>query len=147
MTLKVAVSWGELIDKITILEIKRDRLRDPGQLAHVETELAALVAARDEALTAAARDEALTAAARDDALSVAADIAAETEALRSINSALWEIEDDIRDHERRGDFGPGFIELARSVYITNDRRAAVKRQINDRLGSEIVEEKSYADYG
>ena len=129
MTLKVAVSWGELIDKITILEIKRDRLRDPGQLAHVETELAALVAARD------------------DALSVAADIAAETEALRSINSALWEIEDDIRDHERRGDFGPGFIELARSVYITNDRRAAVKRQINDRLGSEIVEEKSYADYG
>lgn len=138
MTLKVAVSWGELIDKITILEIKRDRLRDPGQLAHVETELAALVAARDEALTAAARD---------DALSVAADIAAETEALRSINSALWEIEDDIRDHERRGDFGPGFIELARSVYITNDRRAAVKRQINDRLGSEIVEEKSYADYG
>ena len=138
MTLKVAVSWGELIDKITILEIKRDRLRDPGQLAHVETELAALVAARAEALTAAARD---------DALSVAADIAAETEALRSINTALWEIEDDIRDHERRGDFGPGFIELARSVYITNDRRAAVKRQINDRLGSEIVEEKSYADYG
>ncbi|MDA0661386.1 MAG: DUF6165 family protein [Proteobacteria bacterium] len=138
MTLKVAVSWGELIDKITILEIKRDRLRDPGQLAHVETELAALVAARDEALTAAARD---------DALSVAADIAAETEALRSINTALWEIEDDIRDHERRGDFGPRFIELARSVYITNDRRAAVKRQINDRLGSEIVEEKSYADYG
>ena len=138
MTLKVAVSWGELIDKITILEIKRDRLRDPGQLAHVETELSALVAARDEALTAAARD---------DALSVAADIAAETEALRSINTALWEIEDDIRDHERRGDFGPRFIELARSVYITNDRRAAVKRQINDRLGSEIVEEKSYADYG
>ena len=136
MALKVAVSWGELIDKITILEIKRDRLRDPGQLAHVETELAALVAARDEALTAAARD---------DALSVAADIAAETEALRSINTALWEIEDDIRDHERRGDFGPGFIELARSVYITNDRRATVKRQINDRLGSEIVEEKSYAD--
>ncbi|MEX2617145.1 MAG: DUF6165 family protein [Alphaproteobacteria bacterium] len=129
MTLKVAVSWGELIDKITILEIKRDRLRDPGQLAHVETELAALVAARDGALSAAA------------------DIAAETENLRDINTALWEIEDDIRGHERRKDFGPGFIELARSVYITNDRRAAIKRRINDRLGSDIVEEKSYADYG
>lgn len=129
MTLKIAVSWGELIDKITILEIKHDRLRDPGQLAHVKAELAALVAARDVALN------------------VAADITAETEALREINTALWDIEDDIRGHERRGDFGPDFIELARSVYITNDRRAAIKRQINDRLGSEFVEEKSYADYG
>ena len=128
MTLKVAVSWGELIDKITILEIKRDRLRDPGQVANVKTELAALITARDNALPAAA------------------DITAETEALRDINTALWDIEDNIRGHERRRDFGPAFIKLARSVYVTNDRRAAVKRQINDRLGSDIVEEKSYADY-
>ena len=63
--------------------------------------------------------------------------------LKSINEPLWRIEDDIRSCERAGDFGPRFIELARSVYETNDRRAAIKRRINERLGSEIVEEKSY----
>ena len=108
MTPKVAVSWGELIDKITILEIKRVRLRDPAQIANVETELAAL------------------ATARDDALPADADIDADTNALRRINEALWEIEDDIRDCERRRDFGDKFIELARAVYRTNDRRAAFR---------------------
>ena len=129
MTPKVAVSWGELIDKITILEIKRVRLRDPAQIANVETELAAL------------------ATARDDALPADADIDADTNALRRINEALWEIEDDIRDCERRRDFGDKFIELARAVYRTNVRRAASKRRINDTLHSGIIEEKSYTDYG
>ena len=125
---KVAVSWGELIDKITILEIKRERLRDPAQIANVKHEHAVLTAARDDALPAGA------------------DIAADTDALRTVNAALWDIEDDIRDCERNSEFGRTFIELARAVYRTNDRRAAIKRRINDALGSDIVEEKSYTDY-
>ena len=68
-------------------------------------------------------------------------------ALRVVNETLWQIEDDIRDCERDKDFGPRFIELARSVYINNDERAAIKRRINEALGSDIVEEKSYSDYG
>ena len=66
--------------------------------------------------------------------------------MRLVNETLWQIEDDIRDCERAKDFGPRFIELARSVYINNDERAAIKRQINEALGSELVEEKSYSDY-
>lgn len=128
MSVIVAVSWGELLDKISILEIKCARLTDPAQLANVEREYAALCETRDAALP------------RD------ADIADSYAELRTVNETLWEIEDDIRDCERNKDFDSRFIELARAVYRTNDRRAAIKRDINEALGSEIVEEKSYAHY-
>lgn len=122
------VSAGELIDKITILSIKGARISDPTQRANVLHELSLLEAVRDEALKKAPPLD---------------DLAAE---LKKINEALWEIEDDIRDCERAGDFGETFIALARSVYRTNDQRAATKRAINLRLGSSIVEEKSYSSY-
>jgi len=122
MTLQAPVSWGELVDKITILEIKAARIVDPAKLANVQRELQALVAVRD----AQGKPPAMLAAE-----------------LRQVNEALWDIEDRIRECEQRGDFGPTFIELARSVYKTNDRRAALKRRINDAMGSELVEEKSY----
>jgi Family of unknown function (DUF6165) len=116
---------GELIDKITILEIKAERIGDEEKLRNVKAELAALRAARDRTILMCEPLELLTSE------------------LRAINQALWDIEDEIRCCERGGDFGPKFVELARSVYKNNDRRAALKRQINERLGSRIVEEKSY----
>jgi Family of unknown function (DUF6165) len=122
MTLLAPVSWGELIDKITILEIKAARIADAAKLANVKRELQALTVVRDSQGTAPA------------------EIAAE---LRQVNEQLWDIEDLIRECEQRGDFGAAFIDLARSVYKTNDRRAALKRKINDAMGSELVEEKSY----
>ncbi len=133
MSVIVAVSWGELIDKITILEIKRERLRDPAQRANVDREYARLIQSRDDAMPSGA----------DLGGPDLTDIVTE---LRGVNEALWRIEDDIRDCERRREFGPDFIELARAVYRNNDRRAAIKAQINALLGSEIVEEKSYSDY-
>ncbi len=126
--LQVEVSPGELIDKITILEIKAERIADPDKLANVHRELESLTATREEALDSSPELDGFTAE------------------LRRINERLWEIEDDIRDCERNGDFGERFIELARAVYRTNDRRAAAKRSINELLGSELVEEKDYADY-
>ena len=124
----VTVSVGELIDKITILEIKAARLGDPAQLSNVKSELKSLVADRDAALPPSAELTELSLL------------------LKRINERLWCIEDDIRDRERAKDFGPRFIELARSVYVCNDERAALKRRINELLGSRIVEEKSYAPY-
>lgn len=126
--LQVEVSAGELIDKITILEIKTERISDPDKVANVQRELRSLAAARRDALPSSPVLHELTAE------------------LRRINERLWEIEDDIRDCERKRDFGQRFIELARAVYRTNDRRAAAKRQINELLGSELVEEKDYAAY-
>ena len=126
MALLAPISAGELIDKITILRIKAQRIA-PEKRANVRHELEQL-----EAL--AARELA------------AVDLAAPTAELTAINAGLWDIEDGKRDCERRGDFGPAFVALARSVYIENDRRAAVKRRINDAAGSDIVEEKSYAPY-
>lgn len=128
MSVLVPVSWGEIIDKITILEIKGERLADPAKLANVNRELAELVAVRDREFPGHAGLAALGAE------------------LKAVNEGLWVIEDDIRDCERAKDFGPRFIELARAVYVTNDQRAAVKRRINDLLGSDLVEEKSYAAY-
>jgi Family of unknown function (DUF6165) len=122
----VPVSLGELIDKITILEIKAERIADPDKLANVREELELLMQAH--------------ARLHGDAV-----VALQTQ-LKKINTALWEIEDKIRDCERAKNFGPQFIELARSIYRTNDRRAALKRQINEIAGSAIVEEKSYSDY-
>lgn len=124
----VPISPGELIDKITILQIKSERMTDAQKLANVRHELGLLTATWNTSHYSQTN------------------IDAEWAALKRINSELWDIEDKIRDQERARDFGKVFIELARAVYFTNDERAKVKRQINDKLGSTIVEEKSYADY-
>jgi hypothetical protein len=119
------VSWGELLDKITILEIKRERIGDPAALRNVARE-------HDHLCDIAAPVEGQP------------DIAPLMARLREVNRLLWDIEDQIRMKEASADFGPEFVQLARSVYKTNDIRAAVKRQINLVLNSAIVEEKSYA---
>lgn len=123
-----AIAPGELIDKITILRIKSERIRDEAKLKNVRTELDILTATQKEHVPAS-----------DEMVRLEA-------ALKTVNEALWEIEDDIRDCERQGDFGEEFIRLARAVYVTNDKRAALKKEINLLLGSTIVEEKSYAEY-
>jgi len=122
------IAPGELIDKITILQIKSERIADAGKLQNVRVELDVLSDARDAAMPATAELAELTAQ------------------LKQVNETLWDIEDAIRDCEREEDFGPRFIELARSVYRSNDRRAALKRAINELLDSKLVEEKSYAAY-
>lgn len=121
----VPVSWGELLDKITILEIKRARLSSSIGLANVEKEHALLVASAREALQAPG-------------------VAALIDRLRRVNETLWDVEDAIREQEAEARFGPRFVALARSVYQTNDTRAAIKRELNLLLDSELVEEKSYA---
>ena len=124
----VPVSWGELIDKVTILEIKADRITRPEALANV---------AREHRLLSAIAGK----------LRGQADIPALTADLRTVNEQLWDVEDALREHEATGDFGSRFVELARSVYRLNDQRAAIKRRINLLLDSELCEEKSYADAG
>ncbi len=126
--IRVPISPGELIDKITILEIKAERMSDAKKVANVKHELSLLLATWKESPNSRV------------------DIATEWAALKDINGKLWVIEDDIRDKERDQQFDGRFVELARAVYVTNDERAAIKRRINDKLGSKIVEEKSYADY-
>lgn len=128
MQISISVSTGELIDKITILAIKSERIKDSAKLQNVRHELQMLEAARDAAIRPSQALSELTAQ------------------LKAVNEALWRIEDDIRDCERNRDFGPDFIELARSVYHQNDRRFELKRQINQAVGSAFVEEKSYAPY-
>ena len=122
----VPISWGELLDKISILEIKRERIGDAAALANVLNELRLLERAAEPVAGAAA-------------------IVALRARLKSVNERLWEIEDGIREKEREGDFGEDFVALARSVYQRNDERAAIKREINLLLGSDLIEEKSYAD--
>ena len=124
----VPISYGELIDKLTILEIKAERMRDPAKLANVRDELELLTATWANAPASGT------------------DIAIERAELKRINESLWEIEDEIRLKEKAQAFDARFIELARAVYVTNDHRAAVKRTINEKLGSRLVEEKSYQDY-
>jgi len=126
--IEVPVSPGEVLDKITILEIKSERINDAGKLANVKRELELLQASWRQSV-----DEDETVRRIHDEL-------------KTINEALWEIEDDIRDKERAREFDGRFIELARSVYVTNDQRANAKKELNLYLGSEIVEEKSYQDY-
>jgi hypothetical protein len=126
--ISVPVSPGELMDKITILSIKSTRMNDAGKLANVRVELKLL----EETWSASAYAQ--------------ADIGAEVTALLEVNERLWSIEDDIRDKERAQAFDSEFIRLARAVYFENDERAAIKRRINLKLGSSIVEEKSYAEY-
>jgi hypothetical protein len=127
--IRVPISPGELLDKITILQIKSERMRDAGKLANVRLELGALRETWADSPYATA------------------DVEAEQNALLAVNERLWAIEDDIRDKERAGAFDAEFIRLARAVYFENDERAAIKRRINLKLGSKIVEEKSYSSYG
>lgn len=122
------LSPGELLDKISILEIKSERMSGADKLAHVRAELVLLRAAWDRSVP---DDETLRALHAQ---------------LRQVNQELWEIEDAIRARERAGEFDADFIELARSVYFTNDRRAQIKQELNRLLGSGIVEEKSYQPY-
>jgi hypothetical protein len=122
------IAIGELIDKITILEIKVARFTDPTKTRNALAELELLVQRRESAIPPT---EAL------------AELAAE---LRMANERIWDLEDAIRDCERRGDFGPDFVTIARCIYSSNDERAAVKRRINLEFGSAIIEEKSYSAY-
>jgi len=125
--IEVPVSWGELVDKITILRIKSERINDPKKRANVLREL--------ELLTQSLGDKI------DDpqVLPLMAQ-------LQTVNETLWDVEDKLRDCEAARDFGPEFVTLARAVYFTNDERAAIKRAVNDALGSAIIEEKSYRPY-
>ena len=126
--LLVPVSPGELIDKVTILEIKSARMSDAAKLKNVRTELELLMRTWQASAYASI------------------DIQQEWNGLRDVNGQLWDIEDRIRDKEREQAFDQEFIELARAVYVTNDERAAIKRRINVKLGSSLVEEKSYKQY-
>ena len=124
----VPISPGELLDKITILRIKSARMTDAAKLANVRAELTELEKTWRNAVGGGA------------------DVADDERALQAVNERLWVIEDDIRDKELAQAFDARFIELARSVYIENDERAAIKKRVNVKLGSRIVEEKSYKPY-
>jgi hypothetical protein len=126
--IRVPISPGELLDKITILRIKSQRMSDPAKVSNVRHELSVL----EETWAASAY--------------AGVDIEADIAALLRVNERLWVIEDDIRDKERAQTFDAEFIRLARAVYIENDERAAIKRRINTQLGSGLIEEKSYRDY-
>ncbi|HEY2144965.1 MAG TPA: DUF6165 family protein [Steroidobacteraceae bacterium] len=126
--IRVPISPGEMLDKITILRIKSKRMNDVNKLANVRLELQAL----EETWSGSVYSK--------------IDVGSEVDALHSVNERLWVIEDDIRGKERAKAFDAEFIRLAREVYFENDERAAIKRRINLKLGSQIVEEKSYADY-
>jgi len=128
MQLMTPVSAGELLDKLTILEIKAERITDAEKRANV------------------AHEKRLLETVWQDSQLETDEVVRLRDQLKTVNEQLWDIEDGIRDEERAGRFGDRFIELARSVYITNDERAALKKAINQALGSDIVEEKSYRDY-
>lgn len=127
MKLTVAISAGELFDKISILEIKLERIHDGAKLANLRREHAALLDAIK-------------------AIPQTSELAQLRHELKIVNSQLWRIEDDIRAQEKAGTFRQEFIALARSVYRANDKRAILKRRIDELLNSDIIEEKSYVDY-
>jgi hypothetical protein len=122
----VEISPGELLDKLTILQIKSQRIMDGAKLANVLRELETLAAVWAKV-----------------APHPPAELQSVTSELRTVNETLWDVEDALRRAEAAGDFGRDFVELARSVYRHNDRRSALKRQINELLGSRLMEEKSY----
>jgi len=126
--LLVPISIGEVIDKITILEIKTERIHDKDKLENVSRELSAV-----------------NSAIRRYGVLMESIVSLQSQ-LKEVNERLWEIEDAIREKERLSEFDSEFIELARSVYLNNDERANLKRAINSQLGSDLTEEKSYADY-
>ena len=129
MAINIPVSWGELIDKITILEIKMNRIQDVEKLDNISKELQALSLIFNQDCSESEQVGQL-----------------KTE-LRTVNEKLWEIEDDIRKCEKEKNFSQRFIDLARAVYMNNDQRSVLKREINKVLKSELIEEKSYEDYG
>ncbi len=128
MDILLEVSAGDFLDRVSILEIKTERMADAAKRATVSAHLASLAETRAAVMSAA-------------------DLGSDYAALKGVNEALWEIEDDIRKCEATGDFGAEFIRLARAVYQTNDRRAAIKRVIDDKVGAGFVEEKEYVEYG
>lgn len=123
--MKIEVSNGEIIDKLTIIEIKLERIKDLNKLSNLRKEFKVLDEVAGGIIS------------REDAL---------YRELYEVNTRLWDIEDRIRELEKSKDFGDEFIETARSVYFTNDRRAELKRLINEKTGSDLREEKSYEDY-
>ena len=125
--MKIEVSNGQILDKISILEIKKARINSPEKLVNIEKELGELLPLYEVLVTS---DE----------------VKKKYLELKSVNEQLWDIEDDIREWEDRYYFGDKFVELARLVYITNDRRAKIKKDINLLSGSELIEEKSYKQY-
>jgi hypothetical protein len=128
MNVNVEISIGEFFDKITILEIKKERISSADKLVNINKELDGLNNLLKQLMFS-----------RED-------VAQEVLELKKINETLWEIEDDIREKESQKVFDEKFIELARSVYITNDKRSDIKRDINLKLGSDFIEEKSYEEY-
>lgn len=126
--IEVEVSAGELLDKISILEIKMERIKDETKLKNVRVELSHLINVQNRAVQFDARVKSLF------------------QKLKETNESLWEIEDEIRAHEKAKDFGPEFIHLARMVYMKNDLRCHIKQELNEKLGSELKEEKSYTEY-
>ena len=128
MSISVPVSWGELLDKITILKIKKEKITDPIKLKNISHELNLLITIRDQNIRPS-----------EDLTSLCA-------SLQEVNERLWQIEDEIRLCEKKSTFGDDFVRLARAVYQTNDMRSAYKYQINILLDSEVVEEKSYQQY-
>ena len=122
------MSVGELLDKITILEIKADKIKDKGKLKNIKHELKLLTKTWQATGLSSGKTDELKAA------------------LKTVNLKLWKIEDDIRIFEKNKNFGDDFVQLARSVYYQNDDRAAIKKQINEATGSELTEEKSYESY-
>lgn len=128
MQLHVPVSVGEVLDKITILQIKLAHISDARKRTNIQTELDALLPLVDGGSFASSQMQALTAK------------------LKSVNEELWIIEDDIREKEAAKNFDNEFVQLARAVYVTNDKRAAIKKQINLATGSALIEEKSYEPY-
>ncbi|VAW47794.1 hypothetical protein MNBD_GAMMA02-944 [hydrothermal vent metagenome] len=122
------MSVGELLDKVTILEIKADKIKDPDKLKNINHELQLMTKTWQETGLISGKTDELK------------------QALKAVNLRLWKIEDDIRIFEKNKNFGDDFIQLARSVYYQNDDRAAIKKQINEITGSELVEEKSYESY-
>lgn len=128
MSINIELSVGELLDKVTILQIKAERISDTVKLENINKELNVLTSLWEQSSY------------------LKADLEESIQALKEVNEALWDIEDKIRDKEKAQCFDQEFIELARSVYFTNDKRADIKKEINTKTGSELVEEKSYSDY-
>tara|TARA_B110000014_G_C19964727_1_gene499339 strand:+ start:322 stop:717 length:396 start_codon:yes stop_codon:yes gene_type:complete len=128
VSIKIELSVGELLDKISILQIKVERINDSSKLENIKKELSVLLSLWEGSVY------------------VNHDLESEKNKLKLVNEELWDIEDKIREKEREQVFDKEFIELARSVYITNDKRADIKKTINKKTGSELVEEKSYSDY-
>jgi hypothetical protein len=128
MSISIPVSWGEFFDKITILTIKKNTIKEPAKLRNITHELKLLTDIRDNSMI------------------MSEELKKQIDRLQEANQELWDIEDRIRLCEKNHNFGDDFITLARSVYITNDRRASIKSNINAILHSDVMEEKSYQHY-